>query len=123
MDAPRSLRVAAGLVALQGLALGVWGVVVLVRAVVGHPNDRGTAILLGAVVLVYAIGVIIAAWGLWRVRRWAQTPTYLVSFFAVVIGLGQLHTVPVLPVALVVVGAATFIAASMPASRAALGGI
>jgi hypothetical protein len=123
MECPRSLQVAAGLVAVQGVVLAVWGAVELARAFVGHPNDRGTAILLGAVVLVYALGVLVAAWGLWGARRWAQTPTYMVAFFAVVVGLGQLHTVPVLPVALIVLGAATFVAASTPASRAALGGI
>jgi len=123
MAPPRSLQVAAGLVALQSLALGIWGAVELVRALVGHPSDRGTAILLGIVVLIYASGVMVAARGLWRVRRWAQTPTYMVAFFAIVVGVGQLHTVLALTVPLIVVGAATFVAASMPASRAALGGI
>lgn len=109
--------------AVQALALGVWGAVELIRALVGHPSDRGTAVLLGVVVLIYSAGVMTAARGLWRVRRWAQTPTYLVSFFAVVIGMGQLHTLPVFTVALIAVGAATFVAASLPSSRAALGGI
>jgi hypothetical protein len=123
MDQPRSLQIAAALVAVQALVLAVWGAAELVRALVGHPNDRGTAVLLGVVVLVYASGVMVAARGLWHARRWSQTPTYLVSFFAVVIGLGQLHTLPGFMVPLIVVGAATFVAVSMPASRAALGGI
>jgi hypothetical protein len=123
MEHPRSLQVAAALVAVQSVALGVWGAVELIRAIVGHPNDRGTAILLGVVVLIYAVGVMFAGRGLWRARRWSQTPTYMVAFFAVVIGIGQLHTLPALMAPLIVVGAATFVAVSLPASRAALGGI
>ncbi len=111
------------LVALQALALAIWGAVELIRALVGHPSDRGTAILLGVVVLIYSVGVMAAARGLWLVRRWAQTPTYMVSFFAVVIGVGQLHTLPGFTVPLIAVGVATFVVASLPSSRAALGGI
>lgn len=123
MGHPRSLQAAAGLVAVQALALGVWGAVELIRALVGHPHDRGTAVLLGVVVLIYAAGVMLAARGLWRARRWSQTPTYLVAFFAVVIGIGQLHTLPVFMVPLLMVGVATIVTVSLPASRAALGGI
>jgi hypothetical protein len=123
MERPRSLEVAAGLVLLQALALAIWGAVELIRAVVGHPSDRGTAVLLGIVVLIYSAGVAIAARGLWQARRWSQAPSYLVSFFAVVIGIGQLHTVPGFAVPLIGVGAGSFIALSLPASRDALGGI
>jgi hypothetical protein len=123
MARPRSLQAAAVLVALQALALAIWGAVELIRALVGHPSDRGTAILLGVVVLIYSVGVMAAARGLWLVRRWAQTPTYMVSFFAVVIGVGQLHTLPGFTVPLIAVGVATFVVASLPSSRAALGGI
>jgi Kef-type K+ transport system membrane component KefB len=123
MTRPRTLEAAAALVALQALVLGIWGAAEVIRAVVGHPNDRGTAVLLGVVVLIYSIGVGLAARGLWRVRRWAQTPTYMVSFFAVVIGLGQMDTLPAVMVPLIVVGVATFVLVSLPPSRAALGGI
>src|SRR5271156_5489863 len=117
MERPRSLSIAAALVAVQALGLGAWGAVELIRALVGHPSDRGTAVLLGVVVLIYAAGVMVAARGLWLARRWAQTPTYMVSFFAVVVGVGQLHTLPILTVPLILVGIATFVAASWPSSR------
>jgi hypothetical protein len=122
MQRPVSLRVAACLVALQALGLGGYGLVEEVRAIFGHPQSRGTAVLLGAVVLIYAAGVMTAAIGLWRERRWAQTPTYLVQFFSFVIGIGQLHTLPALSIPLVVVAVATLVAVSWPDSRAALGG-
>jgi hypothetical protein len=123
MERPRSLQAAAGLVALQAVALGVWGAVELIRALKGHPNDRGTAILLGIVVLIYATGVLLAARGVWRAQRWSQTPSYLVSFFAIVIGVGQLHTLPGFMVPLILIGVGAFIALTLPASRDALGGI
>jgi hypothetical protein len=123
MPRPRSLEIAAALVALQALALAAWGLTELIRALVGHPHDRGTAVLLGVVVLVYAAGVAFAARGVWNLRRWSQTPSYLVSFFAVVIGIGQLHTVAALAVPLILIGIASFVALSLPATRAALGGV
>jgi hypothetical protein len=123
MKRPPPLAVAAGLVALEAAGAGIYGVVELVRALVGHPQSRGTAILLGIVVLIYAAGVAAAAVGLWRVRRWAQTPTYLVQFFSLVIGIGQLHTLPGLMIPLIVVAALTLVTVSLPDSRARLGGI
>ena len=117
------MEVAALLLLLQAAVLAVWGVVELVRALTGHPHDRGTAVLLGLLVLVYATGVALAARGLWRAQRWAQAPTYLVSFFAVVIGLGQLETLPLITIPLIIVALATIVTVSLPASRDALGGI
>jgi hypothetical protein len=123
MDRPRSLTATAALVAAQALAFAVWGAVVLVRSIVGHPHDRMTAELLGVTVLICAAGVFAAAWGLWRVRRWAQSPTYIVQFFSVIIGMGQIATLPLLMAPLIVVGVATLVTVSLPESRQALGGI
>jgi hypothetical protein len=123
MEPPRSLKISAVLVALEATALAVWGITETIRALVGHPHDRGTAVLLGVVVLIYAIGVFFAARGLWRVKRWAQTPTYMVQFLSIVIGIGQIHTLPFLMVPLIIVAVAALIAVSVPQSRDALGGI
>ena len=65
MEPPRTLKISAVLVALEATALLVWGITETIRALVGHPHDRGTAVLLGVVVLIYAIGVYFAARGLW----------------------------------------------------------
>jgi hypothetical protein len=121
MPRPMSLRVGAVLMALEATGLGGYGLVEAIRALVGHPQSRGTALLLGAVVGIYAAGVMTAALGLWRVRRWAQTPTYLVQFFSFVIGIGQLHTLPGLGIPLIIVAAAILVAVSLPDSRAVLG--
>ncbi|HEX3899212.1 MAG TPA: hypothetical protein VHW74_08570 [Mycobacteriales bacterium] len=123
MERPRSLSAAAALVAAQGLAFTVYGVVELGRALFGHPHDKTTAVLLGITVIVLAAGIFVAAFGLLRMRRWAQSPTYLVQFFSIIIGMGQLGTLPAMMIPLVVVGLATLVAVSMPSSREALGGI
>ena len=123
VDRPRSLSVTAVLVAVQGAAFAVWGAVELIRAFTGHPYDKNTAVLLGVVVLILAAGVLAAALGLWRVRRWAQAPTYMVQFFSIIIGMGQIATLPAMMVPLIAVGAATLVCVSLPASRQALGGI
>jgi hypothetical protein len=123
MERPRSLTVTAALVAAQALAFAVWGAYVLIRSIFGHPSDRVTAVLLGVTVLICAGGVFAAALGLWRMRRWSQAPTYMVQFFSIIIGMGQLGTLPAMMIPLVVVGLATLVAVSMPSSREALGGI
>jgi hypothetical protein len=123
MERPQSLTVTAVLVAIQGAAFAVWGAVELIRAFVGHPHDKNTAVLLGVVVLVLSAGVLVAAVGLWRTRRWAQAPTYLVQFFSIIIGMGQIATLPAMMAPLIAVGAATLVFVSLPASREALGGI
>jgi hypothetical protein len=123
MQRPTSLSVTAVLVAVQAAALGVYGIVELLRALLGHPHDRTTALLLGVLLICYAVGILFAARGVWLMRRWAQTPTYLVQFFSIVIGIGQIHTLPLLMVPLIAVSIATLIAVSLPQSRQALGGI
>jgi hypothetical protein len=123
MEPPRMLKVAAVLVTVEATALAIWGITETIRALVGHPHDRGTAVLLGVVVMIYAVGVFYAARGLWLVRRWAQTPTYLVQFFSIVLGIGQIHTLPFLMVPLMIVAVAALVVVSLPESRDALGGI
>jgi hypothetical protein len=123
MERPRTLSASAVLVAVQGLAFAVYGAVELIRALVGHPHDKQTAVLLGVVVLVLSGGVFFAAYGLWRMRRWAQSPTYLVQFFSIIIGMGQIATLPALMVPLLIIGFATLVTVSLAPSREALGGI
>jgi hypothetical protein len=123
MKRPQTLTVTAALVALQAAAFATWGAVELIRALVGHPNDKHTAVFLGALVLILSAGVLFAAYGLWRMKRWAQAPTYLVQFFSVIIAMGQLTKLPAMMVPLLVVGLATLVTVSLQPSRDALGGI
>lgn len=123
MDRPQTLTITAILVALQAAAFATWGAVELIRALVGHPHDKQTAVLLGVVVLILAAGVFVAAGGLWRMKRWAQAPTYLTQFFSVIIAMGQLTKLPAMMVPLLIVGLATLVTVSLQPSREALGGI
>jgi hypothetical protein len=117
------LTVTAALVAAQAAGLAIYGAVMLIRGLVGHPAHKDDAVLLGVVLLVCAGGVITAAIGLWRMRRWAQAPTYLVQFFSIVIGMGQLAHIPALMVPLIALGVGTLVTVSLQPSRDALGGI
>lgn len=95
---PTPLRVAGGVLALQGLGLVVAGVVVLVGALAGHPHDRPTASFLGGLVIFYGVVVLAVSRGLLRRRTWAGTPALMVEFFAVIVGaynLGNLLAVSV----------------------------
>lgn len=123
MTPPRSLLAAAALVALEAVSLGTWGLIEVIRALTGHPHDRGTAVLLGVLLLVYGLGVLWTARGLRLARRWSQTPAYLVQFLSIVIAIGQVHTLPGVAVPLMGVAVAALVAVSWPSSRSALGGV
>jgi hypothetical protein len=123
MDRPRTLTITAALVALQAAAFATWGAVELIRALVGHPNDKQTAVMLGVLVLIISGGVFFAAYGLWHMKRWAQAPTYLVQFFSVILAMGQLTKLPAMMIPLLIVGLSTLVAVSLQPSRDALGGI
>jgi hypothetical protein len=101
-----STRVAAGLVALEGTAGVVTGVAFVIAALVGHPTDRPVAIALGALLSLYGAGVVLVARGVWRRRRWARTPAYLVQFFGLVVAWYQRSTLTPVAVALAVVALA-----------------
>jgi hypothetical protein len=79
---------AAALVALEGLALTVLGVVYGVAGVVGEPFDRTAALLeAGLAVLVGAL-VLLVARGLAEVRGWARSPAVVVQLLALPVGVG-----------------------------------
>lgn len=115
-----SLRVAGVVLVAQGAGLMIAGVVELVAALVGHPHDRGTATLLGAVTVIYAAIVLAVGRGLLRRKAWAGTPAFMVEFFAVIIGVGQIHTLTALSVALLVSAVVAVAALVHPDSRAVL---
>ena len=119
-SAPRPLRVAAALVALEGAAAVVAGVGFGVAAVTAHPADRPTAITLALVLLVLGAGLLLVARGLQRARPAAQTPAYLAQFFTLVVAYYQRHTLVAVTVVLVVVALGTVAALAAPDSRAAL---
>ncbi|HET6909255.1 MAG TPA: hypothetical protein VFH54_07960 [Mycobacteriales bacterium] len=114
------LLVAAALVGLEGAAAAVAGVGFLVAAVAGKPADRPTAITLAVLLVIVGAGVLAVARGLVRRRPVAQTPSYLVQFFTLVVAYYQRHTLIGVTVALAVVAVAALAALTAPSTRAAL---
>ena len=106
------MKVAAGLVLTEAAACFVAGIAFALAAVFGHPADRTTAIELGLLLTVYGVGVGLVARGIWRNRRWARTPSYLVQFFALVIAWYQRHTLLAVSVIVALVGFGTAYALS-----------
>jgi hypothetical protein len=110
---------AAALVAVEGAATVVTGAAFAIAALVGHPEDRGTAVLLGVLLGAYGTGVLLVARGVGRARAWARTPAYLIQFFALVVAWYQRHTLWGVTLAVGLVALATVSALTVAARREA----
>jgi hypothetical protein len=83
--APAPLRVAALLVALEGVVLVGSGVADALSALRGA---RVAYAVPGAVLfVVFGLGLVGAAWGLVRRRRWARAPAVVAQLLALPVGL------------------------------------
>ena len=105
-------RVAAVIVAVEGVGAVVTGIAFTIAALVGHPSDRGTAIFLGLLLTTYGAGIVAVARGIDRDRQWARTPAYLTQFFALVVAWYNHDSLPAVMavVAAVAVAAVVFLA-------------
>ena len=110
-------RVAAAVVGLEGVACIVAGIGFVVAAIVGHPHDRATAVVLGVLLGVYGVGVVLVGRGLDRGRSWARTPAFLVQFFALVVAWYQRDTLPAITAVLAVVALAAIVALARAQTR------
>ncbi|MDO0936211.1 hypothetical protein QQY66_32590 [Streptomyces sp. DG2A-72] len=79
---PRRLTCAAALAGLEGLALVVGGVWMLVLGITGDPDDRQQAITGGVTVLVLALLPLLAARGLLARRSWSRGPAVITQLLA-----------------------------------------
>ncbi|NKI40108.1 hypothetical protein [Streptomyces physcomitrii] len=79
---PGRLTAAAVLAALEGLALLVGGVYLLVRGLTGDPEDRSQAATGGVTLIVLALLPLIAARGLLRQRSWSRGPAIITQIMA-----------------------------------------
>lgn len=85
------LRRVAVLVALQGLALVLTGVLVAVLTARGDPDDRSGSVALCILVLVTGLAVLSVARSLDRRAGWAWAPTILLQVFALIAAVGALQ--------------------------------
>ncbi|MFC5659792.1 hypothetical protein [Streptomyces nogalater] len=79
---PRRLTYAAVLAALEGAALVIGGLWVLVRGVTGEPDDRQQAVTLGITLIVLALLPLLAARGLLLRRGWSRGPAVITQLMA-----------------------------------------
>ncbi|CAL9440741.1 hypothetical protein [Streptomyces sp. Tu 3180] len=79
---PRRLTYAAVLAALEGLALVVGGIWMLVLGVTGEPDDRRQAVTGGVTLIVLALLPLVAARGLLGRRGWSRGPAVITQIMA-----------------------------------------
>ncbi|WP_340558108.1 hypothetical protein [Streptomyces sp. GSL17-111] len=86
-ERPTRLAVAAGLVALEGLAVLGVGIAMLVLPLTGDRTDGLLQAVTGAVtVLALAVLPLATARGLWLLRRWSRGPAVFTQLIALPVG-------------------------------------
>lgn len=79
---PRRLTVAAVLTALEGAAVALFGLAMLVVAVAGETDDVTQSVTGGLTLLLLAALPLAAALGLWWLRRWSRGPAVVTQILA-----------------------------------------
>jgi hypothetical protein len=79
---PRRVTYAAGLAALEGLALVAGGIWMLVLGIAADPDDRQQAVTGGVTLIVLALLPLLAARGLWALRGWSRGPAVITQIMA-----------------------------------------
>ncbi|RLU99283.1 hypothetical protein CTZ27_15155 [Streptomyces griseocarneus] len=79
---PRRIVWAAALCGLEGLALLIGGVYLLIMGVLGKPQSPQQAEMLAVTVLVLAVLPLAAARGLWQLKRWSRGPAMATQIMA-----------------------------------------
>jgi hypothetical protein len=121
---PGRLTLAAGLAALEGAALVVGGVWMLVLGVVGDGPDRKQAVTLGVTLLVLALLPLVAARGLLLRRSWSRGPAMITQIMALPVAYSLLQADSVaIPagIALAAVAVTALVLLVNPATHRALG--
>ncbi|GAA4297648.1 hypothetical protein GCM10023086_11800 [Streptomyces venetus] len=121
---PRRLTYAALLAALEGLALVVGGVWILVLGLTGHPDDRQQAVTGGITLVVLALLPLLAARGLLGCRSWSRGPAVITQLMALPVAYNLLQAdsmaIPA-GIALAVVAVAALVLLVNPETTRALG--
>ncbi|MFI7403160.1 hypothetical protein ACIBW9_22270 [Streptomyces sp. NPDC049541] len=121
---PRRLTYAAGLAALEGLALAVVGVWMLVAGLAGTPADPRSAVMGGITLVVLALLPLLGARGLLKQKSWSRGPTVITQIMALLLACTLLQADGVaIPagIALAVVSVVALVLLVNPATTQALG--
>ncbi|MCX5050948.1 MULTISPECIES: hypothetical protein [unclassified Streptomyces] len=121
---PRRLTYAAALAALEGLALVVGGVWLLVEGLTGAPDDSRSAVTGGITLAVLALLPLLAARGLLGRRSWSRGPAVITQIMALPVAYNLLQADSVaIPagIALAVVALTALVLLINPATTQALG--
>ena len=119
-DVDQAVRTVAALVALEGVALIVIGVVYGAAGLLGEPFDRTATLLEAALAVLAGVLLLLVARGLSRTAGWARSPAVVAQLLALPVGVGLAQggvwwaAVPVLALA-----AAVLYALARPQARAA----
>ncbi|MFG2223611.1 hypothetical protein [Streptomyces sp. NPDC048644] len=79
---PARLTAAAALTAVEGVALAALGIFMLVEGLVGSPDSPQQAVTGALTVIVLAVLPLLAARGLWLLRRWSRGPSLITQIVA-----------------------------------------
>ncbi|NEB90221.1 hypothetical protein [Streptomyces bauhiniae] len=123
-ERPRRLMYAAALAALEGIALVVAGGWILALGLAGSPDDRQQAVTGGITLLVLALLPLLAARGLWQVRRWSRGPAVITQILALPVAYNLLQADSIAigaGIGLAVVSVAALVLLVNPATTRALG--
>jgi hypothetical protein len=121
---PPRLTWAAALAALEGLALVVGGLWILVLGVTGDPDDRGQAVTGGITLIALALLPLLAARGLLARRGWSRGPAVITQIMALPVAYSLLQAgSAALPagIALAAVAVTALVLLVDPATNRALG--
>jgi hypothetical protein len=88
---PRRLTYAAALAGLEGLALLVGGVWMLVLGLAGSPDDRKSAVTGGVTLMILALLPLLAARGLLTRRSWSRGPAVITQVMALPVAYNLIH--------------------------------
>ena len=113
MPRPFFLTVAAALVALQGIVLAVWAVLVLV-----HISTMSIGLAVFFLACAAALGL--CAFGLWQLRSWSRAPIVLTQLIALGLAWDAGHADVAVGVVLAAVALAALGCVLHPASLEAL---
>ncbi|MDX6287546.1 MAG: hypothetical protein QOG53_3031 [Frankiales bacterium] len=89
---PLAVRVAASLVALQGVALVAGSLTYAGFLIAGEPDNRGLALFGAAIGLLFGGTLVAAARGLSHRRRPAYSPTVLIELLSIPVGIGLIQS-------------------------------